>query len=331
MEKYIKLSSIFPSFIENDNSQKTPIIRNKGDKITTFPDNYTIIDLETTGLSPLYDSIIEFGAIKVKNNKIIDTYQQLINPGFEISDFITDLTGITNDMLKDKPLIENVIYNIIEYIGDDIVVGHNVNFDVNFLYDNLMLICEKEFSNSYIDTMRFSRKLHKELKHHRLSDMIDFYNIQASDAHRALADCYSTFELFNQLKIDAIKEYGNLESFSDSFKKKSTSDRLKKIESTNTVFDTSHPLFDKLCVFTGTLEKMKRADAAQIVVDFGGQVSNGITKKTNYLILGNNDYCSSIKDGKSSKQKKAEELIHKGCDLKIISEDVFYDLILEEE
>ena len=103
----------------------------------------------------------------------------------------------------------------------------------------------------------------------------------------------------------------------------------KDIVTEKTDFDETHPLFGKTCVFTGTLEKMARKDAMQIVVDLGGLVGNSVTKKTNYLILGNNDYCSSIKGGKSSKQKKAESLKLAGNDIEIISENVFYDMISE--
>ena len=119
----------------------------------------------------------------------------------------------------------------------------------------------------------------------------------------------------------------NIPYFEASHKTKPVN--AKDITTDNTDFDETHPLFGKLCVFTGTLEKMTRKDAMQIVVDFGGQVGNSVTKKTNYLILGNNDYCSSIKDGKSSKQKKAESLKLAGNDIEIISENVFYDMISE--
>jgi len=77
------------------------------------------------------------------------------------------------------------------------------------------------------------------------------------------------------------------------------------------------------------LEKMQRKEAMQLVVDLGGHVGDSVTKKTNYLILGNNDYCPTIKEGKSSKQKKAETLKLSGQDIEIISEDVFYDLVAE--
>ena len=79
-----------------------------------------------------------------------------------------------------------------------------------------------------------------------------------------------------------------------------------------------------------SIEKYSRQEAAQIIVNLGGSCENGVTKKTNFLILGNNDYCSSIKDGKSSKQKKAEEYKLKGQDIEIIPESVFYDMINEQ-
>ena len=81
------------------------------------------------------------------------------------------------------------------------------------------------------------------------------------------------------------------------------------------------------CVFTGTLEKMTRREAMQAVVDVGGSVGDNVTKDTNFLILGNNDYCKTIKDGKSTKQKKAEALMLKGNDIAIIPENVFYEML----
>ena len=144
------------------------------------------------------------------------------------------------------------------------------------------------------------------------------------------------------LKADALSKAGTLKILSEKdwcemlnipyFEvpaKQSSSLDARDIVTSNAEFDETHPLFDKLCVFTGTLEKMARKDAMQAVVDLGGKVANSVTKKTNYLILGNNDYCSTIKDGKSSKQKKAESLKLAGNDIEIISENVFYDMISE--
>ena len=99
------------------------------------------------------------------------------------------------------------------------------------------------------------------------------------------------------------------------------------ITATSVNFDPEHPLYGKVCVFTGALERMTRKEAMQIVVDLGAICGDSVTEKTNYLILGNNDYCTTIKDGKSSKQKKAEKLKLKGNEIEIISENIFYDLI----
>lgn len=301
----------------------------KGKSLTNFVDTYTIIDLETTGLSPYYDDIIEFAAIKVKNNKIVETYQQLINPGYEIDEYITDLTGITNEMLSTAPSINVLIDKILDFISDDIVIGHNVNFDINFLYDRVNSIKKTAFSNNFIDTMRFARKLCNELEHHRLVDLTQHFNIDVTEYHRALSDCKSTYLIYNELRELALKQFDTLNDFSNSFRYNYSH---KNIVATVTEFDETHPLYKKRCMITGKLERFTRNEAKQIILNFGGLFDKtDVTKNTNYLIMGNNDYCSTIKDGKSNKQKKAERYILQGCDLMIMPEETFYDMIFEND
>ena len=107
--------------------------RNKGNSLIAFPDNYTIIDIETTGFSPVNDKIIEFAAIKVINGDVIDTYSTLINPCKFIKNDIQELTGICNFDVKDAPVIEEVIDDFASFIANDIVIAYNANFDINFL------------------------------------------------------------------------------------------------------------------------------------------------------------------------------------------------------
>ena len=102
-----------------------------------FFDDYVIFDIETTGLDSSYDEIIEIGAIRIENNKVVSQFQSLVKPNIEIDDYITELTGITNDMLIDAPKIEDVLPQFMEFVGSEILIGHNVNFDINFIYDNL--------------------------------------------------------------------------------------------------------------------------------------------------------------------------------------------------
>ena len=126
----------------------------KGNSIILLPDNYIVIDIETTGLSSNYDDIIELAAIKICEDKIVDEFQSLVNPGYEIGPFITDLTGITNDMLNSAPRIEHILPKYLDFIGDSVVVGHNVSFDVNFIYDTEEYLDLGYFSNNHIDTRR---------------------------------------------------------------------------------------------------------------------------------------------------------------------------------
>lgn len=298
----------------------------KGKSLVDFVNEYVIVDIETTGLDTNYDEIIEIGAIKIKNNEIVDTYNTLIKPKYEIDEYITELTGITNEMVADAPSIDKVIGNFKEFISDSILVGHNFNFDLNFLYDNSMNILNNPIENNFIDTMRLARFLLKDLKHHRLIDIAKNYNIDSSNSHRAIEDCRITYSCYKALMEEAKNNYSKIDGFYEIFKKKSSFSAkdviTKKIE-----FDIDNPLYNKICVFTGTLEKMIRKDAMQIVVDSGGICSDTVTKETNYLILGNNDYCPLIKGGKSNKQKKAESLKLQNYDIEIISENTFYDMI----
>lgn len=310
--------------------------------------DYCVIDIETTGLDSRYDEIIEISALKVRNNKIIDQYTNLVKPKQRIFDddevdfciedgekvkyideFITELTGITNKMLENAPDISDVLPLFNDFIGDDILVGHNINFDINFLYDDNMEYLQKPLTNDFIDTLRISRKILPELKHHRLDDLIKYFNKDARNEHRALNDCILTSDIYKELISLALDKFDTVENFKNQFKKHNSSNSLKakEIVAQTTEFDKDHPLYGKVCVFTGTLEKMLRKDAMQIVVNLGGICGDNVTSKTNYLILGNNDYCKTIKDGKSNKQKKAEKLKIGGQDIEIISENVFYDMI----
>lgn len=301
--------------------------RHKGRSLIDFPSDCCVIDIETTGLDYFYDEIIEISAIKVVDGHFSDTFSQLVRPDEPISDFITQLTGITNDMLADKPSIKDVLPLFLDFIGDSLLVGYNVNFDINFLYDAAKEYLNVEFDNDYVDVLRIARRIHPELPRRKLKDMVSYYNLDDIGSHRAEADSIQTYLVLSKLYDDVITQYGGVEEFKNSIKKKSSHGvKASEISSDGVSHLPDHPLYGKVCVFTGTLEKMTRRDAMQLVSDIGGLLGDSVTKKTNYLILGNNDYCKSIKDGKSNKQKKAEQLILAGQDLQILSENAFYSM-----
>lgn len=315
----------FDFSVSNEPEKRIGKKRAKGRSLIEFVDDYVVIDIETTGLDAEFDDIIELSAIRYVNNVEVAHFSSLVQSEWGISDFITDLTGITDEMLADAPTINEALPKYLDFLGDSILIGHNVNFDINFIYDkaeNMGL----EFKNDYIDTMRLSRKLLKEIKNHKLITVKQYFNIDSDSEHRALPDCIATQQCYIKLKECAISTFGTLTAFTDSCKK-THSYSLKNINPTSNDIDEEHIFYQKHCVFTGALEKMIRKDAAQLVVNIGGFCDDNVTKKTNFLILGNNDYCKSIKDGKSNKQKKAEELKLKGHDIEIISENTFYDLL----
>ena len=298
----------------------------KGRSLVAFLSNYVLVDLETTGLDPSYDEIIEIGAIRMENGKQAATYQTFVKPGYPIDEFITDLTGITNEMVADAPAIQDALPDFLDFVGNSILVGHNVNFDINFLYDNCEDCLNRPFSSDYIDTMRIARRLYPEMQHHRLQDMAEALMALPSGYHRALADCDTTGQIFSIMREQAVSEYGSIDAFVNSCKPDYWKPSDIQAED-GAQADPNSPLYGKVCVFTGTLERFTRKQAAQIVVNLGGICGDNVTAKTNFLILGNSDYCKSIKDGKSSKQKKAEGLKLKGKDIEIIPESVFYDMI----
>ena len=285
--------------------------------------DYCVFDLETTGFSPKYDSIIEIGILKIRDNKIVDTYSQLVNPGFKMDSYITELTGITNEMLIGMPTIMQLKDNVINFVGNDVLLGHNTSFDVAFIQNGF----KTELSNEYIDTLQFCRKLYKNLTHHRLRDMAEYLQI-SKNSHRSIDDCICTKELYDCIKAKMLNENIDVKTlFARKNNKKHFKIDINSIKPENIEIDEDNFFYNKHCVFTGKLEKMIRKDAMQLVVNLGGILDKSVTKQTNYLILGDNDYLSSIKDGKSTKQKKAEKLQLEGQDITIIDEDTFYMLI----
>lgn len=133
-------------------------------------DDYCVLDTETTGLSAYYDEVIEIGILRVRGNHIVEQYSQLIKPEYEIDSFITALTGITNEMVAGMPSISDVKEDVLAFLGDDVILGHNTSFDIRFLSAGF----EQPIENPYMDTMQFARKVFPELKHHRLSDLTDY-------------------------------------------------------------------------------------------------------------------------------------------------------------
>lgn len=171
----------------SDSSSK-PKRADKGNSIIALPLTYCMLDLETTGYSPDWDDIIEIAAVKYQDGTETERFHTLVQPSGRldddyVSEFITELTGITNDMLKDAPQLNEVIQKFAEFLGDDLIVGYNVCFDVNFLYDAFVSYLNRPLTNDFVDCLRMARRLYPDMQHHRLCDMTEKLGIVNSRAH----------------------------------------------------------------------------------------------------------------------------------------------------
>ena len=193
----------------------------KQDNRTT---TFVCFDIESTGLNPQQDKVIEIGAIKVRDGKIVEHFSELINPQIKIPTLITNLTGIDDEMLKDADTEDKVIKRFLEFAEDYVVIGHNVKFDFSFI----KTAAEKEhlsFEKKGIDTLELCRKLHRDLDSKKLDSMCGFYDINNGHAHRAYDDAKSTAMLYVKLCNVFFSE------FPDTFSPKPLIYKVKKIQS----------------------------------------------------------------------------------------------------
>lgn len=161
----------------------------------SFPEVYIVVDIETTGLIPKKNEIIEIAAVKYRHDEEVDVFETLVKPVSEISGSISRLTGITNDLVSNSPTVDFVIPGFIEFVEDFPLVAHNGAFDIGFIRS----VCERmgyEINNHLFDTLKLARKAYPGLKCHKLSYLKEELNIGAEESHRALPDVYSTAALF---------------------------------------------------------------------------------------------------------------------------------------
>lgn len=161
--------------------------------------NYVALDLETTGLSPNYDKIIEIGAVRYENCEEISRYETFVNPGIKISERITEISGITDEMVKDSPYIEDVIEELLKFVGESILLGHNIIFDYSFIAKAAM---DKgiKYTAKGIDTYKVSVRCIPDIDGRSLVNLCTHFGIETVH-HRAYADAVSASEVYKRMCI----------------------------------------------------------------------------------------------------------------------------------
>lgn len=159
---------------------------------------YVAFDLETTGLSLENDQIIEIGAVKVVNGKVTDRFMEFLKPDKPVTPMITNITGITNEMVASAGNTEEIIRDFMEFCGDNVLVGHNIMFDYKFTKKYA-----RQYGHSFekkgIDTLKIARKVHKDLESKSLGALCEHYQIVNAAAHRAYHDALATAKLYHML------------------------------------------------------------------------------------------------------------------------------------
>ena len=173
--------------------------------------NFTavIIDFETTGLSPnMGDRTIEVGAVLVDNNRIVDKFQSLMNPGMRISSFIEEYTGITNKMLSSAAPVQDVMKDLARFIRQHHLVAHNASFDSKFLDAEFGRISHKR-KNEFACSLLSARRIYQEAPNHKLETLVRYKNLKTDGTyHRALADAEMTAHLWLRMMADLKSQYG---------------------------------------------------------------------------------------------------------------------------
>jgi len=298
--------------------------------------DFITIDFETA--TAQRDSPCEIGLTFVQSGRIVETKSWLIKPMYDEFDYFNmTIHGIRPEHVADKPEFNELWTEIKPLVENQFLIAHNAGFDISVLRKTLeayeLSFPTLNYSCSYI----FSKKVWEGLPAYDLKTLCKINNIDLNH-HRAGADSKATAEL--TLKAFEIAGVSSIDDFPEKLKttvgqlysggyrpsetKKIYKARdLTKIVSDQTKHNLDSIFYGRTVIFTGTLSSMTRAEAQQIIANIGGINGNSVTKDSDFLVVGQQDYRVVGDDGMSSKQEKAVKLIEKGSTLEIISEDDF--------
>ena len=162
----------------------------RGKRLSLYTKDYVVFDLETTGLSPEADEMIEISGIRVREGKAAEEFSTLVNPGRPIPYAASRVNGITDRMVRKAPDLRDALGRFLAFIGEDVLVGHNIHtFDMLFLYNGAARALKRAVPNDYVDTLYLAKSCLPGLYRYRLTDLAAHFGIDTQGAHRALKDC----------------------------------------------------------------------------------------------------------------------------------------------
>jgi len=298
------------------------------------PTAYIVLDIETTGLSRENDRIIEIAANKYSNGDLVEQFHRYINPEESIPPLITQITGITDDDVRNAPRIQDIKTDFLSFIGNYPLVGHNIKtFDVPFLQYQL----HHSFSNEICDTLLLSKKAFPGLPSYKLTYLDQALYLGGLEHHRAGNDIIITNELYLACKAPKkfrkyLEDKEHLASIPVEPKKARYRDvDIHSIVPTNPYAQPNTPLTGKNVVFSGDFSLSLRK-MMQIAVDAGATLKSSVSRKVDYLVVGVQNPMFTDENGMTSKSRTATRLIESGeADIKIISEQEFFQILNNKE
>lgn len=242
--------------------------------------SYICFDLETTGLSPEKDEIIEIGAVKVIEGKVVDRFMRFVKPDTPISDMVTGITGITNEMVADAGPTDRIIFDFLQFCEDYPVLGHNLMFDYRFMcrYAGKYYM---DFEKKGLDTLKIARKVLPELSSRSLESLCEHYGIINASAHRAYYDALATAKIYQTLKHYYSENHEAL------FVPESLKIKQKKVQpATNRQKEYLNELikYHKISI-NSDLETLTRSEASRLIdriILNHGQMSRTVGRYRNY-------------------------------------------------
>ena len=281
-----------------------------GKLLLAYPDDYTVLDIETTGLSPQNDYITEISAIKYRNNRRVDEFSSLVKPELSIPYYITRLTGINDAMVADAPAIDEVIISFMDFLTDDIIAGYNVGFDLSFIAENLAGYYAKRLANNYVDVMKLAQNELPFLGRYKQTAVAEYFNIATAGAHRALVDCGICNGCYQRLKELAVADY-----------------RLPPKQRELVLAQSAgnfKPLANKQIVLLGSFDGLYLKNLREILTALGASVTYHVTAVSDMVIVGTAD--ASVCDG--ADLQRAVSMKNAGKNIYILKEDVFCQSVL---
>lgn len=301
--------------------------------------DFITLDFETANASR--NSVCAIGLAKYENGLLVDTLETLIDPEDYFDSYNTYIHGINEEMVEDAPTFNEFYPTLQNFIENKLLIAHYAAFDMSVLRH----ACDKYSLDyptfKYSCTYQLSKKIIPGEINYKLNTLAEKYGIEF-EHHDALDDAKACgnllVNLFNEVEtndFNDLLERANLhlgEIFPNGYrgsrtKKQSSSFNLSSITTDATEFDEDHPFYNQTLVFTGALKSLVRKEAAQRVVDLGAKCGNNVTKATNFLIIGDYDLQQFGEGFKSSKMKRAEQLLNDGQAIEIVGESEFLKMI----